>query len=337
MIRRSSAPALALPDRPQLVVIVDTEEEFDWTRPLARENVATRSVPAQAAAHDLYDRFGVVPTYVVDYPVATDAQAVAFFRGLVESGRAEIGAHLHPWVTPPHDETVDRRNSYHGNLPLGLERAKIVALTEAIESSFGQRPTIFKAGRNGFGPNTAGLLADLGYRVDCSFLPFNDLSREDGPNFCRTPDQPFWLDRTNGLLEVPMTAGYIGRAAGAGRHIQWLFDNQAARRLHLPGILSHAGLVARSRLTPEGVSAREQCRLLETLVGQGRRVFSLVYHSPSLAPGCTPYVKNAAQLAQFLERIEAVLRFFRESLGGEFTTLSRLRDACDSGEERAAA
>ena len=62
---------------PELLIVVDTEEEFDWTAPFSRESVATRSIPAQARAHEIYDRFGVVPTYVVDYPVATDPQAVA--------------------------------------------------------------------------------------------------------------------------------------------------------------------------------------------------------------------------------------------------------------------
>ena len=55
---------------PELLVVVDTEEEFDWSAPFSREATATRSIPAQARAHDIYDRLGVVPTYVVEYPVA---------------------------------------------------------------------------------------------------------------------------------------------------------------------------------------------------------------------------------------------------------------------------
>src|SRR4051812_23820351 len=121
---------------PELLIVVDTEEEFDWTRPVARKNVGTRAIPAQARAHDIYDRFGVVPTYVVDYPVATDDASVRFLAGLRDAGNAEIGAHLHPWVTPPHLEEVNVRNSYHCNLPPELERAKLVALTDAITASF---------------------------------------------------------------------------------------------------------------------------------------------------------------------------------------------------------
>ena len=111
---------------PQLLIVVDTEEEFDWSAPFSRDSRATTSIPAQARAHEIYDRFGIVPTYVIDHPVATDPAAVAFLKGLRDAGKAEIGAHLHPWVTPPHVEEVTTRNSYHCNLPPALERAKVV-------------------------------------------------------------------------------------------------------------------------------------------------------------------------------------------------------------------
>lgn len=223
---------------PELLIVVDTEEEFDWSAPFSREATATRSIPAQARAHEIYDRLGIVPTYVVDYPVATDAEAAAFLRGLKEQGRAEIGAHLHPWVTPPHLEPVSRRNSYHCNLPPELERAKIEALTAAIERAFGGRPTIFKAGRHGFGANTAKVLAELGYRIDCSQLPYTDLSAEDGPDFRGVPGEPYWLDEGSSLLEVPLTIGFFGAAAGLGPRLGRLFDSPRAAQLRLPGLLA---------------------------------------------------------------------------------------------------
>jgi hypothetical protein len=307
---------------PELLIVVDTEEEFDWTRPFSRDSVATRSIPAQARAHEIYDRFGIVPTYVVDYPVATDPDAVRFLRSLRDAGKAEIGAHLHPWVTPPHVEEVTGRNSYHCNLPPELERAKLEALTEAIEKSFGARPTVFKAGRYGYGPSTGRALAELGYQVDCSFVPHTDLSGDGGPDYRGVPDAPHWLD--NGLLEVPLTVGFLGAMPRLGEKAAWLFDSPGAERLRVPGVLARTGLVARSRLTPEGTPAAEQCRLIETMARRGHRIFSLTYHSPSLEPGHTPYVRDEAGLARFLGDIEAVLTYFRDEMGGRFTTLSRV-------------
>lgn len=320
---------------PELLIVVDTEEEFDWSKPFSRRNTSTRSIPAQARAHEIYDRLGVIPTYVVDYPVATDLEAVRFLRGLKESGKAEIGTHLHPWVTPPHDEQVNARNSYHCNLPPELERAKIEAATAAVEQSFGERPTVFKAGRYGFGANTAQVLAELGYLVDCSQVPYTDLSRDHGPDFRRIGPDPYWLDEERKLLEIPLTTGFYGRAPELGPKVVSLFDSSAAERLRLPGLLARTDLVARSRLTPEGVSAAEQCRLIDSLLKLGHRTFSLTYHSPSLEPGHTPYVRSEADLAAFLTTIETVLLYFRDRIGGRFTTPSRVHR--DYSECRAAA
>lgn len=310
---------------PELLVVVDTEEEFDWTAPFSRESVATRSIPAQARVHELYDRFGIVPTYVIDYPVATDPEAVAFLKGLMDEGKAEIGTHLHPWVTPPHLEEVTTRNSYHCNLPPELERAKIEAITAAIETGFGARPTVFKAGRYGYGPNTQATLIDLGYTVDCSLVPHTDLSADGGPDFRGRPDTPHWLDEAAGLLEIPLTVGFFGAFPGLGTRLDGLFDHPGAGRLRLPGVLARSGIVARSRLTPEGTPAGEQCRLIAAMVARGHRTFSLTYHSPSLAPGHTPYVRDEADLVRFLADIETVLTFFRDSVGGRFTTATRVR------------
>jgi len=311
---------------PQLAIVVDTEEEFDWSKPFSRAARSTTAISAQALAHALYDRFGVVPTYVIDYPVATDPLSIDVLGGLAARGEAEIGAHLHPWVTPPNDELVSTHNSYHCNLPPERERAKIISLTEAITHHFGRRPTIFKAGRYGFGANTQAALIEQGYAIDTSFVPHVNFGGDGGPSYIGAPDQPFWLDREAGLFEVPLTSGFIGLAAGFGPQIAPLFDHRAALALRMPGALAKLGLVARSRLTPEGVSANEQCRLIKAMVARGRRVFVLTYHSPSLAVGHTPYVRSQAELDAFLGRIETVLRFFQRDIGGTFTTLTALRD-----------
>lgn len=320
---------------PQLAVVVDTEEEFDWSKPFARENRLTASIPAQALAHEIFDVLGVVPTYVIDHPVATDPRAVDVLRELQRSGRVEIGTHLHPWVSPPHDEEVNRHNSYHCNLPAELERAKIVTLTDAIEHRFG-RPVVFKAGRYGFGPNMAAVIGDLGYQIDCSYVPWTSFADDGGPDYRGTPDQPFWLDEERRLLEVPLTSGFSGRAAGLGPQLHRRLDTRRLQRLGLPGLLARSGLLTRSRLSPEGISPGEQCRLLDAMVAAGRTFFTLTYHSPSLGVGHTPYVRDEADLRAFLASIDRVLRHFQNDLGGVFTTLTRYRSSLLNGtKERA--
>jgi len=310
--------------RPQLAIVVDTEEEFDWARPVSRQNRGTTSIPAQALIHEIYDPLGIVPTYVIDHPVTTDPVSVAFLSGLQRDGRAEIGAHLHPWVSPPHDEVVNSVNSYHCNLPPVLERAKIIELTNTIEANFSMKPRVFKAGRYGFGSNTRKVLMELGYEIDCSFVPHVSFSADGGPCYYGVPDRPFWLDDNHRLLEVPLTCGFIGRLGHIGPKIAPLFDSTRAARLRIPTLLNRAGMVSRSRLTPEGVSADEQCRLLKAQVARGVSTFTLAYHSPSLAVGHTPYVQTVTDLAAFINTIRQVLDYFSQELGGTFTTLSHI-------------
>ncbi|MBN9788834.1 glycosyltransferase [Pseudonocardia sp. TMWB2A] len=311
---------------PQLAIVVDAEEEFDWTQPFSRANQATSSMTQQCAAHAIYDDLGVIPTYVIDYPIAVDPDSVAYLGAMQREGRAEIGTQLHPWVNPPHDEDVTRDNSYLCNLPPALQRAKIETLHRAITQSFGTAPTIFKAGRYGFGPVVAEVIADLGYKIDCSHVPHTSFAADGGPDYCGTPDQPFWLDEAQTLLEIPLTVGFSGAASGLGPAFATMFDNVRAKQLHLVGALARSGLVSRARLTPEGVSAQEQCRLLRALHDQGQRIFTLTYHSPSLVAGHTPYVRDDAELKAFNDTIRTVLTWFRDELGGGFTTLSAIYD-----------
>ena len=88
--------------------------------------------------------------------------------------------------------------------------------------------------------------------------------------------------------------------------------------------MSRLGLLERIRLTPEGIDHGAHRRLTRSLIAQGCRVFSLTYHSPSLEPGNTPYVRDRDELASFLKTLERYLDYFLNELGGEATTPSEL-------------
>jgi hypothetical protein len=247
----------------------------------------------------------VRPTYVLDYPVSSTPEGYEFIRDLHRSGACEIGAHLHPWDSPPLVEQVTDENSYPGNLPFELEREKLIRLTHSIEENVGVRPRIYKAGRYGVGRATARILAELGYEIDASVVPGTDLTGQLGPDFSHCRASPYWFGRDPALLEIPLSIGYTGLFAESGTVAYRLTMNERLKALHVPGILARLGLVERITLTPEGISFDEQRRLTRALLRKGHRVFSFAYHSPSLAPGNTPYVRSAADLGAFLRRIAA--------------------------------
>jgi peptidoglycan/xylan/chitin deacetylase (PgdA/CDA1 family) len=314
--------------QPLLVVIIDTEEEFDWTKPFARENTGVAHILAQARAQAVYARFGVKPLYAIDYPVASQPHGYGPLREWTQAGACEIGTHLHPWVSPPFDEPVNNRNSYPGNLPVSLERTKLTILTDAIAQRFGERPTVYRAGRYGYGPNTAAILSELGYQIDTSVVPRTDFGPDEGPDFSEFGIDPYWIDREGGLLEVPLTVGWTGLLAGAGPWLQPICRKPRIQKLRLPGMLARTGLFERIRLTPEGMTFDELRRLTIALLARGQRIFNFTYHSPSLEVGHTPYVRSAKDLRAFVDTIDRYLEFFLGEIGGRATTFHDIRDLC---------
>ena len=300
---------------PTLFVVVDTEAEFDWSRPFERGLTSVHAIEQVGRGQAIFDRYGLRPIYVVDYPIATEPRSVAILSGILARGGCEIGAHLHPWTTPPFAEEVTSRNSYPGNLPLWLEREKLGQLIAAIETNFGVRPVFYKAGRYGFGPGTTSALVDAGIKVDLSVLPGADLRRQGGPDFRAIEPRSYRLDGQD-LVTVPMTRSPVGLLPPLGALTEQLHRMKFVRNVPLKAALAHMRVVDTITLTPEGVTAEEQIRLIRALLKRGTRQFVLHYHSPSLEAGHTSYTRTAAEVDAFVRRLEAVCGFFFDTLGG---------------------
>lgn len=300
---------------PTLFVVIDTEAEFDWTAPFTREMTNVQNIASLSLAQTIFDAYGLRPVCVVDFPVASNPQSREIIRRLVHDRRIEVGVHLQPWTNPPFEEELSDRNSFPGNLPRPLEERKLAALYACIEKLLGARPIFYKAGRYGFGPNTADLLIRQGVKIDFSLLPETDSMFRGGPDCRGLVSTPYWLEGRQ-LISAPMSRSHIGPLWALGRHAVVLLTSTTARRLRITGILARLRLLERITLTPEGFDAKQQIRLIKTLHRRGRRSFVLHYHSPSLMAGNTPYVRTPADLADFLSRIGDVCRFFFEELGG---------------------
>ncbi len=139
--------------RPVLLVIIDAEEEFDWAV-VPPVTSGVQAMRHQVMAQRIFERFGCVPTYAVDYPVAAQRDGFAPLLEFLQSGACGIGTQLHPWLNPPIEEELGERNSYPGNLPKVLEAAKLRVLTDVIEANLGVRPTLYRSGRYGLGPKS---------------------------------------------------------------------------------------------------------------------------------------------------------------------------------------
>lgn len=303
----------------RFTILVDTEEEFDWRADFARDAHATTAVAAIPAAHARFADRGVPLVYLVDYPIATDPDAVAVLREVLADGRSAIGTQLHPWVNPPFGETLTAANSYVGNLPEALEAAKLDALTDAITTAFGAAPIIYRAGRYGIGPNSWRLLAERGYRIDTSVRAHYDYRDDGGPDFGAIGPQAFRCGPNGALIELPLTTVFTGAMRGRGEPLYRALGRFPRGR----GLAARTSLLSRVSLTPEGMPIADAMEAVRVAVGEGARLLNFSFHSPSLVPGHTPYVRDAADLARFHGWWDQMLDLLAR-LGVRPTTLAEL-------------
>mgnify|MGYP003578213804 CR=1 FL=1 len=66
-------------------------------------------------------------------------------------------------------------------------------------------PTVYKAGRYGFGETSAAALEDLGFDVDISINPRMNFAGQGGPDFSFFDTRPFLFGRTRRLLECTLS------------------------------------------------------------------------------------------------------------------------------------
>ncbi|WP_374293776.1 polysaccharide deacetylase family protein [Sphingomonas sp.] len=307
----------------RFMVFVDVEEEFDWAAPFTRTGHATTAIRAFPVAHRRFADAGIPLTCMVDAPMAADTDAIAVLQDVAGDGRSAIGAQLHAWVTPPFEEVVNTRNSYAGNLTPALEAAKIDWMTQALTEAFGQPPIAFRSGRYGLGPSTLTMLAARGYRLDSSVRAYHDYRDSDGPDFGAIGPAAFVR---NGMLEVPLTTGFIGAAGSCG---PWLYPKLAKLPLGRAA-MARSGMLSRVALTPEGMPTTAAIAAVDALLAGGERLLAFSFHSPSLAAGHTPYVRNTRDLAAFWRWWDVMLAH----LAGRGVTPASLDDMLSSLDQR---
>jgi hypothetical protein len=318
--------------RPILTVVVHTEEEFDWSKPHDRGSTGVEHMRHIGRAQSIFDAFGIVPNYVIDYPIASQDVAVQPLKSFADTGRALIGAHLHPWVSPPYVEEVNARNSYPGNLPRALESEILERLTQQITESFGARPLTYLAGRYGFGANTGAILEELGYQVDISPAVPIDFSADGGPDYSGYTSHPYWFGRQRKLLGLPGTGGYVGWLRAGGAPLYRRITSPRMVRIKAAGMFARLRLMERIRLSPEDYTEPEMRRLTRALLHDGVRVFVFSFHSPSVMPGGTPYVRSQSDLDRFLDKCRRYFDFFMKELNGVTMTPLEIKDALRTGE-----
>jgi len=320
---------------PQFVITLDTEPDNEWGRPRVATTENARFIPR---FHELCVRHGFPVSYLMTFEMAEDPFLREYLVPRLRTEECEIGAHLHPWNTPPLVQVTDddmRHHPYPYEYPPEIQRQKLQTLVGAIERHFGVRPVSYKAGRWGLDAFHAGLLDEMGFRADTSVCPGinwgpskGDPRGRGGPNFNRASIHPYRLSREDvcrpgGLRvwEIPPTIVFysaLGRYLpgvralyGRVRRVRRLFDRQHLGSQWLrpyPHMTVH-------RLNRVASLARRA----------GAPVLNLTLHSSELMPGGSPYNRTPESIESLFTRLDGFLAYQRAA-GVEGVTLSQARD-----------
>jgi hypothetical protein len=321
--------------KPLFVITLDTEPDNEWGRPRSPTTQNARFVPR---FHELCLRHGLRVTYLMTLEMAEDDFLREYLLPRRRAGECEIGAHLHPWNTPPLVQVTEddlRHHPYPFEYPPEVQEAKLATLVTAIERQYGARPTSYKAGRWGLDGFHAGLLERAGIRVDTSVCPGvnwgpskGDPRRSGGPNYTAAGVLPYRLSRENvcrpgdlSVWEVPPTIVFFSALGRWVPGVQTLY-----RRHRLVRRLFDRKRLGTQWLRPYPYMTVERLKRVMTLARRTRTpVLNLTFHSSELMPGGSPYNPTAESIESLYSRLDAFFAHLR-SVGVESATLTEAGD-----------
>ncbi len=309
----------------KLVISVDVEEEGLFSGRYPRRPAGATNVAALSRLDFVAQEFGLPLTLLVSHAVVQDPAACKILLKLKESRFVEIGAHLHPWNTPPFEDGLGEEPLPTAALPPKLLRAKVESLVLALETSLKVRPRSFRMGRFDWSRELLGLLPEMGFDVDSSVVPLTD--KAGGLNNYTLPLDPFYVGfkppAGPALLEVPVTRIplWSGGLAAASR---------LAAALPLPWGRGLRGLLTRLGTTgvhPTWFSLPAMRLAARLHRRRGGQVLNVFFHSSEIFPGASPMFATAAAVDRILRRLKGFLSWLHDTGPVEGLALSNLHEA----------
>ena len=316
---------------PLLILSIDVEEDMpDWQ---ILDPVRVSNVQALPRLADICSELGVEPTYLCNYPVATQPDSAEVLKALDRAGGCEIGTHIHAWNTPPFGQVRGRRGDerqhtyYQFELEREAHRAKLETVHRAVtELANGNAPKSFRAGRFGLDEVTVELLIELGYSVDTSVTPLVSHRQDGGPDFRRAPRFPYRPSRSDvrvpgeqPIVEIPVSVALTRRMPST---LQRAYVH-LPRRTRLRGILSSDFLrvVDFAWLYPVRFDLAMMKRVADVLVKQKSPVLNVFLHSNELVPGASGRIRTAADVEECFTKLKDILRYCIDVYGARPATL----------------
>jgi hypothetical protein len=306
----------------KLVITVDVEEEGLFTGRYPRVPSGVKNVQELSRIEFVSREFGLPLTLLVTYPAAVDRECGRVLRFWRRELGAEIGAHLHPWNTPPFPKLPFPEPVRSDLLPDSLLRAKLESLNEAMGKRLEVKPASFRMGRFDLGAGMRRLLPACGFHTDSSVVPYRLMA--NGADHFMAENDPFWWDRNEtgagSLLEVPLTQlALLPRLSAELYRVSRRMTGK--RRWKLFSAFRALGVVGIQPAWYPLPSMQWAARLHHS---RGGKVLTLFFHSTELLPGASPYFPSDAAVRRLTGKIRQFLRWLTNRYSIEGVTLSQL-------------
>lgn len=268
------------------IITIDTEGDnlWEWDR---KTVIGTRNADYLPRFQDLCNQYGFKPVWLTNYEMISDPFYTDFICKVEEEKNGELGMHLHAWNTPP-EYQLDVKQSgkpYLIEYPEAVMEEKIAFQTSLIESRTGIRPASHRAGRWAMDDRYYKLLQKYGYHVDCSVTP-NETWEDHkgatengkGSDYVKSPEEPYWIDAGQELLEVPVT---IRRS-----HHFFVPETKSLRKLG--GALKRMMEGQTIWLRPGHSAENQMYYLIDRIASSDSDYLMFMLHSSEFMPGGSP-------------------------------------------------
>ncbi len=309
----------------KLAITIDVEEEGLFRGKYDSSNVSVTNVLQLRRLDSIFLEWQIRPTLLVTYPVVNNEKTINLLLELKEKWNAEIGAHLHPWNTPPiatlsHPEPVPSEF-----IPSGLLQAKLGTLLTSL-SKHGVEPVSFRMGRFNMGPTMFSVLQETDIKVDSSIAPMQRYY--GGPDHLIAPTDPYFPDPvdprrpgSSKLLEVPLTTVPLTR--NLGRYLESM-NKSIIPASWISWAAMYLGTLSVQPLGT-GLNRMKIAVLLHSK--RGGEVLTLFFHSSELMPGGSPELPTPEHVNRFFDQLRSFVRWLRLHMNAEPMTLSELGES----------
>ncbi len=302
---------------------IDVEEEGLFGGRYDAGEAPVRNLPYLRTLDALFRDLDIRPTLLVTYQVARHPSVRRQIEGLCARWNGEMGAHLHPWNTPPLHRGGGKEPICSEELPKDLLAAKLGTLLRTVGGG-GGGPTSFRMGRFNMGPRMWSLLQATPVRVDSSIAPMRRSS--GGPDHLTAAIDPYFprvsdpcQPGDSSVLEVPITI--VPVIPGLGDLL-----SGPLRVLPHPWIEWFAMKLASLPAQPTWTGLRRLKAAARLHAMRGGQVMTLFFHSSELMPGASPVHPTESHVERFLARTDGFLRWLRREFNSEPVTLSQLAE-----------